>query len=78
MISCPLDPVVENLPIGDNNLVLEAKAGEPIRCQQGIVKDRLRMVMAIIIQLVRIRMGLLINKIIFSIFMQVQELRNQS
>ena len=67
-----------NSLIGDNNLVLGAKAGEAIKFQQGIVKDKLKITMDIIIQAVRILMGLSINKIqaIFSIFIQVRELRN--
>ena len=64
--------VVESLLTGDNNLVLEAKVGELIRFQQGIVR--------IMMDINRILMGLSINKImvIFLIFMQVQELRNQN
>jgi hypothetical protein len=64
--------VVESLLTGDNNLVLEAKVGEVIRFQQGIVR--------IMMDINRILMGLSINKIlvIFLIFMQVQELRNQN
>ena len=63
---------MESLLIGDNNLVLEAKVGELIRFQQGIVR--------IMMDINRILMGLSINKIlvIFLIFMQVQELRNQN
>ena len=64
--------VVESLLTGDNNLVLEAKVGELLRFQQGIVR--------IMMDINRILMGLSINKIlvIFLIFMQVQELRNQN
>ena len=64
--------VVESLLTGDNNLVLEAKVGELIRFQQGIVR--------IMMDINRILMGLSINKIlvIFLIFIQVQELRNQN
>ena len=64
--------VVESLLTGDNNLVLEAKVGELIKFQQGIVR--------IMMDINRILMGLSINKIlvIFLIFMQVQELRNQN
>ena len=64
--------VVESLLTGDNNLVLEAKVGELIRFQQGIVR--------IMMDINRILMGLSINKIlvIYLIFMQVQELRNQN
>ena len=64
--------VVESLLTGDNNLVLGAKVGELIRFQQGIVR--------IMMDINRILMGLSINKIllIFLIFMQVQELRNQN
>lgn len=51
---------MESLLIGDNNLVLEAKAGEVIKFQPGIV--RLKIMMDI--QVVRILMGSLINKII--------------
>ena len=71
---------MERLLIGDNNLVLEAKAGEAIKFQQGIVKDRLRITMYILIQVVRILMGSSINKLmpIFSIFMLVPELRNRN
>ena len=63
---------MESLLIGDNNLVLEAKVGELIKFQQGIVR--------IMMDINRILMGLSINKIlvIFLIFMQVQELRNQN
>jgi hypothetical protein len=63
---------VESLLTGDNNLVLGAKVGELIRFQQGIVR--------IMMDINRILMGLSINKIlvIFLIFMQVQELRNQN
>lgn len=55
-----LDQIMESLLIGDNNLVLEAKAGEVIKFQRGIV--RLKIMMDI--QVVRILMGSLINKII--------------
>jgi len=71
---------MERLLIGDNNLVLEAKAGEAIKFQQGIVKDRLKITMYILIQVVRILMGSSINKLmpIFSIFMLAPELRNRN
>ncbi len=52
-----LDQIMESSLIGDNNLVLGAKAGEVIKFQQGIVKDKLKIMMDIIIQVVRILMG---------------------
>ena len=71
---------MESSLIGDNNLVLGAKAGEVIKFQQGIVKDRLKITMYILIQVVRILMGSSINKLmpIFSIFMLAPELRNRN
>jgi hypothetical protein len=75
-----LGQITESLLIEDNNLVLGAKAGEEIKFQQGIVLDRLKIMMDIIIQAVRILMVSSTNKIlaIFSIFMLAQELKNQN
>ncbi len=75
-----LGQITESLLIEDNNLVLGAKAGEEIKFQQGIVLDRLKIMMDIMIQAVRILMVSSTNKIlaIFSIFMLAQELKNQN
>jgi len=51
------DQIMESSLIEDNNSVSGAKAGEAIKFQLGIVQDKLKIMMDIIIQVFRILMG---------------------